>query len=48
MTFGHVLEETTVLVCFEKLESEFKDIEKPTITLHYSKPRLIRIFAKTG
>ena len=35
MTFVEVLEETTVLVCFKKLESRFKDIAKSTITLQY-------------
>jgi len=34
-TFVEVLEETTVLVCFEKLESRFKDIAKSAVTLQY-------------
>jgi len=33
MTFVDVLEETTVLVCFEKL---LKDIAKSAITLQYT------------
>jgi len=33
MTFLEILEESTVLVCFEKLESRFKDIAKSTTTL---------------
>jgi len=35
MIFVEVLEETTVLVCFEKLESKFKNIAKLLITLQY-------------
>jgi len=33
ITFGDVLEETTAIVCIEKLESRFKDIAKSTIGL---------------
>jgi len=36
VTFVEVLVETTVLVCFEKLQSRFEDIEKPAIILQYT------------
>jgi len=33
MNFVKVLDETIVLVCFEKLDSRFNDIAKSTMTL---------------
>jgi len=36
MTFVEILEETTLLVGFEKLQSRFKDIAKSAITLQYT------------